>query len=76
MSGFYGGRDPNGLKGWETVAENRMENAILVVQVLVNLIRNAKYACDDSGGEEKQITLRVANGNRRIRVSVTLLWLI
>jgi PAS domain S-box-containing protein len=41
-----------------------------VLQILVNLIRNAKYACDDSGKQDKQIILRVANGNGRINISV------
>lgn len=41
-----------------------------VLQILVNLIRNAKYACDDSGKQDKQIILRVGNGNGRINVSV------
>jgi PAS domain S-box-containing protein len=41
-----------------------------VLQVLVNLIRNAKYACDDSEKPDRQIILRVANGNGRIKVSV------
>jgi PAS domain S-box-containing protein len=41
-----------------------------VLQILVNLIRNAKYACDDSGKTDKQISLRVANGNGRIKISV------
>lgn len=30
-----------------------------VMQILVNLIRNAKYACDDSGRTDKTLTLRV-----------------
>jgi PAS domain S-box-containing protein len=41
-----------------------------VLQILVNLIRNAKYACDDSGRDEKQITLRVVNGDGAIKISV------
>jgi PAS domain S-box-containing protein len=41
-----------------------------VLQILVNLIRNAKYACDDSGSNDKQITLRVANGDGTIKISV------
>ena len=41
-----------------------------VLQILVNLIRNAKYACDDSGRDDKQITLRVAKGNGGIKISV------
>ena len=31
-----------------------------VLQILVNLVRNAKYACDDSGRSDKHITLRIA----------------
>ena len=30
-----------------------------VLQILVNLIRNAKYACDESGQTEKQVTVRI-----------------
>ncbi|MGO8765253.1 MAG: ATP-binding protein [Limisphaerales bacterium] len=41
-----------------------------VLQILVNLIRNAKYACDDSGRADKQITLRIVNHGNCIRVSV------
>jgi signal transduction histidine kinase len=41
-----------------------------VLQILVNLIRNSKYACDDSGSDDKQITLRVQNGEGRIKISV------
>jgi PAS domain S-box-containing protein len=33
-----------------------------VLQILVNLIRNAKYALDDRGQEEKQMILRIAPG--------------
>jgi signal transduction histidine kinase len=31
-----------------------------VLQILVNLIRNAEYACDDSGRPDKQLRLRVS----------------
>jgi len=41
-----------------------------VLQILVNLIRNAKYACDDSGRNDKRILLRAVNGEGRIRISV------
>jgi PAS domain S-box-containing protein len=41
-----------------------------VLQILVNLIRNAKHACQDSGRGDKQITVRVANGEGRIKISV------
>jgi signal transduction histidine kinase len=30
-----------------------------VLQILVNLIRNAKYACEDAGRSDKRITIRV-----------------
>lgn len=40
------------------------------VQVLVNLIRNAKQACDDAGSPVKRMTVRVANGPASVRVSV------
>jgi PAS domain S-box-containing protein len=41
-----------------------------VLQILVNVIRNAKYACDNSGREDKQITLRIANGDHTVKISV------
>lgn len=41
-----------------------------VLQILVNLIRNAKYACDESGHQEKRLTLRVTNGGASVRVAV------
>ena len=31
-----------------------------ILQILVNLIRNAKYACDETGQSDKVITLRIA----------------
>jgi PAS domain S-box-containing protein len=42
-----------------------------VLQILVNLIRNAKYACDDSGRDDKLIRLQVRNGDGRVKISVT-----
>jgi len=41
-----------------------------VLQILVNLIRNAKYACDDSGRDDKQMILQVRNGDGRVKISV------
>ena len=41
-----------------------------VLQILVNLIRNAKYACDDTSREDKRMTVRVANGEGGIQISV------
>ena len=40
------------------------------MQVLINLIRNAKHACDDSGSANKKMTVRVSNGEGRVRVAV------
>jgi C4-dicarboxylate-specific signal transduction histidine kinase len=41
-----------------------------VLQVLINLIRNAKYACDESGRKDKQIKLKISTRERRICISV------
>ena len=42
-----------------------------VLQILVNLIRNAKHACDEGQPDNKRITLRVGlNGDNRVRISV------
>jgi len=41
-----------------------------ILQILVNLLRNAKYACDESGRADKQLTVRVANGQERLKISV------
>jgi len=42
-----------------------------VLQILVNLIRNAKHACDEGGHANKRITLRVGlNGNNCVKISV------
>ena len=42
-----------------------------VLQVLVNLIRNAKHACQDAQCVDPRITVRVTNGASRIKVSIT-----
>jgi len=42
-----------------------------LLQILVNLVRNAKQACDDSGQTEKLLTFRVSNGHEHVRVAVT-----
>jgi PAS domain S-box-containing protein len=42
-----------------------------ILQILVNLIRNAKYALDDGSPAEKKMILRVAaNGDRQVKISV------
>ena len=41
-----------------------------ILQILVNLVRNAKYACEESGRSDRRITLRVANLDGRAAISV------
>jgi PAS domain S-box-containing protein len=41
-----------------------------VLQILVNLVRNAKYACDESGKTEKLLTLRIGPTASGVRISV------
>jgi PAS domain S-box-containing protein len=41
-----------------------------VLQILVNLIRNAKYACDDSGREDKSVTLRMTRAEGCLKIAV------
>lgn len=41
-----------------------------VLQILVNLVRNAKHACEDSGESYRRITLRVRSADGRVRISV------
>jgi C4-dicarboxylate-specific signal transduction histidine kinase len=40
------------------------------LQILLNLITNAKHACVESKHETKQVTVRVTNGDDRIRVAM------
>jgi PAS domain S-box-containing protein len=42
-----------------------------VLQILVNLIRNAKYACDECDRSDKRLTLRLNNRNDQVRIEVT-----
>jgi signal transduction histidine kinase len=41
-----------------------------VLQILVNLVRNAKYACDESGKTGKLLTLRIGPTVNGVRISV------
>jgi len=41
-----------------------------ILQILVNLVRNAKYACDESLRMDKQMTLRVSRKEDVVRVSI------
>jgi signal transduction histidine kinase len=43
-----------------------------VLQILVNLIRNAKYACDESGRSNRSVRIRTfKNGNDGINIQIT-----
>ncbi len=45
-----------------------------VLQILVNLVRNAKYACDDSGRSDKLITLKIAPLKGGVSITVQRQW--
>ncbi|MFZ0826340.1 MAG: ATP-binding protein [Verrucomicrobiia bacterium] len=42
-----------------------------VLQILLNLLSNAKHSVVDSGQKEKQVTVRVTNGDDRIRIAMS-----
>jgi len=41
-----------------------------VLQIMVNLIRNAKHACDDSGRPDKQMRLRITEDAATVKIAV------
>ena len=42
-----------------------------VLQILVNVLQNATYACNESGRADKQVTVRVArSGEERVEIEV------
>ena len=41
-----------------------------VLQILVNLVRNAKHACDDSGRTDKLLTTRITADDRSVTITV------
>ncbi|HYC73128.1 MAG TPA: ATP-binding protein [Opitutaceae bacterium] len=42
-----------------------------VMQILVNLVRNAKQACDEAGRKEKRVTIRLTADERTVSIAVT-----
>jgi signal transduction histidine kinase len=42
-----------------------------VVQILINLVRNAQHACDESGRTDKRIIVRVTEEPPVVRIAVT-----
>jgi PAS domain S-box-containing protein len=41
-----------------------------ILQILVNLVRNAKHACQESGRAERRLTVRTVNQEGRLKISV------
>jgi len=41
-----------------------------VMQILINLVHNAKYACDESGRSDKRITVRTTSDGHGVKISV------
>ncbi len=41
-----------------------------VIQILINLLRNAKNACDESGRTDKQIAVRTTSNNCCVRIAI------
>jgi C4-dicarboxylate-specific signal transduction histidine kinase len=41
-----------------------------VMQILINLVRNAKYACDESGRIDKKITVRTTSNERFVQIAI------
>jgi signal transduction histidine kinase len=42
-----------------------------LLQILLNLLSNAKHAVVDSGRKDKQVTVQVTNGDNRVRIAMT-----
>ena len=57
------------IRDYETVPPITVEKH-KAVQILVNLIRNAKQACDEAGSPDKKMTVRVSGGDGQVRVAV------
>jgi PAS domain S-box-containing protein len=57
------------VREFETVPKVLCEKP-RVLQILVNLIRNAKYALDDGGGTDKRLTLRLAHDSATQKVQI------
>jgi signal transduction histidine kinase len=41
-----------------------------VMQILINLVRNAKFACVDSGRPDRQLTVRTTGDDRGLRIAI------
>ncbi len=41
-----------------------------VLQILVNLLRNAKFACEESGHAERRVVVRITTERKRVKIAV------
>ncbi len=57
------------VREFESVPELNVDKH-KVLQILVNLMRNAKFACDESGRADGRMTLQVASHEGHIQISV------
>jgi signal transduction histidine kinase len=57
------------VREFENVPPMNVEKHKLL-QILMNLVRNAKQACQETERADKRLTVRVANGDGRIKISV------
>ncbi len=58
------------IRHYEKVPEITLEKH-KALQILVNLIRNAKQACGSSGNADNQMTVSVTAADNRVRISVS-----
>jgi signal transduction histidine kinase len=67
-----GSLDPSGVqvaRDFQEVAPINIDKHKLL-QILINLLRNAKHACDESGRADKRVTVRVAKAGAGVEISV------
>jgi signal transduction histidine kinase/HAMP domain-containing protein len=57
------------IREFQTVPPMNVEKH-KILQILVNLLRNAKHACQDTVRSDKRLTVQVVNGAGRVRISV------
>ena len=69
-SGGQAHRDIQVIREFEAVPAITVDKH-KVLQILMNLMRNARQACHEAGVLEKRLTLRVTNGADRVRIAVS-----
>ncbi len=69
-SSSFARHDIQVIRDFENVAPVTVEKH-KALQILVNLVRNAKHACDDSGRQEKRLTIRVSQQSDAARITVS-----